>query len=130
MFELTIELLQNPIFTGVFGVLTGALLGHRFALSRDKRKEHNEVVVPLKRAIQESVNKPSSYGVDAALVHAVQFKISDTRYHKLTKEYGKYSELMREAIYPDDWGVPQLKNEFVPKIVDSLNKMDSLLTVR
>ncbi len=58
MFDLTIELLQNPIFTGVFGVLTGALLDHRFALSRDKRREYNEVVVPLKSAIQKKLTPP------------------------------------------------------------------------
>ncbi|WP_160289837.1 hypothetical protein [Vibrio campbellii] len=130
MFDLTIELLQNPILTGVFGVLTGALLGHRFSLSRDKRKEYNEVVVPLKSAIRKKANDPSSCSLDPALVSAVQFKISDSDYQKLTNEYRKYGEIMREAISPDDWGVPQLKVELVPQIVESLNKMDSLLKVR
>ncbi|RZG16805.1 hypothetical protein EXT47_05620 [Pseudoalteromonas sp. CO342X] len=130
MLDLTKGLLQNPILTGMFGVAVGALLGHNFALGRDKRKEYNEVVVPLKSAIREKVNDPSSCGLDYALVSALQFKISDSHYQKLTNEYRKYGEVMREAIYSDDLGVPQLKGELVPQIVESLNKMDSLLKIR
>jgi len=36
-----VSLLKDPVFSGVFGVLVGGLLGHLFSLSRDKRKEFN-----------------------------------------------------------------------------------------
>ena len=36
-----VSLLKDPVFSGVFGVLLGGLLGHLFSLGRDKRKEFN-----------------------------------------------------------------------------------------
>ncbi|WP_336938254.1 hypothetical protein [Vibrio cholerae] len=130
MFELIKELLDNPIFTGIFGVLIGALLGHRLALGRDKRKEYNEVVVPLKSAIQKEANNPRPFIIDSTLVNAVQFKIPPSHYRKLTNEYQKYTGTMTKAIYSNDWGEPQLNHQLVPQIVQSLNNMDSLLKVR
>ncbi len=36
-----VSFLKDPVFSGIFGVLVGGLLGHLFSLGRDKRKEFN-----------------------------------------------------------------------------------------
>jgi hypothetical protein len=41
-----------PIFTGLLGILIGALIGHRLSLGRDKRAEFNEVSSPLYKNLE------------------------------------------------------------------------------
>ncbi|MEZ8057184.1 hypothetical protein [Vibrio splendidus] len=42
---------MNPIITGLLGVLVGSIIGHRFALGRDKRKEYNERAEKIRRCL-------------------------------------------------------------------------------
>ena len=44
---------MSELLSGIMGLLLGALIGHRLALGRDKRKEFNQVVAPIyERLIQ------------------------------------------------------------------------------
>jgi hypothetical protein len=47
---------METIISGVIGVLIGALLGHMLALGRDKRKEYNLAIRPLKQKILKHVD--------------------------------------------------------------------------
>ncbi|HCG5924745.1 TPA: hypothetical protein NJ084_004642 [Vibrio parahaemolyticus] len=121
---------MSHLLVGLLGVLVGTLLGHRFTLHRERRKEYNEVIIPLKKAIRKKANDLNSSSIDPSLVSATQFKISDSLYHRIDNEFQKYGQLMREAMHTDEWGISHLKDDFVPQLIKILNKMDSLLKVK
>jgi hypothetical protein len=44
-----VSLLKDPVFSGIFGVLVGGLLGHLFSLGREKRKEFNSATESIRQ---------------------------------------------------------------------------------
>ena len=47
----------NPFIVSFVTLLVGVILGHRFTLNREKRREHNEVVLPLKQKVLEYIDE-------------------------------------------------------------------------
>ncbi len=46
------------IFTGLLGMLIGAILGHRLAIGRDQRKEFNEATQSVREKIRALIANP------------------------------------------------------------------------
>jgi len=53
------EIIKEPTFGVVLG-LVGFLIGNRFALNRDKRKEFNNLIEPLRLHLIEEKSNPSA----------------------------------------------------------------------
>lgn len=47
--------MYSEIFTGLLGVLVGVFIGHRLSLGRDIRREHNEIVQPVRLSILKAI---------------------------------------------------------------------------
>ena len=52
---------MDPIIVGLFTFAAGLLLGHRLSLGREKRKEFNEAVQPIRKYILAEIDSPSAY---------------------------------------------------------------------
>ncbi|HGV9306072.1 TPA: hypothetical protein ACNOH7_001977 [Vibrio fluvialis] len=95
--------------SGFVGMLIGALLAHRFALGRDRRKEHNDVVIPLLKHIDAALKTPDAYQLFGSTVKDTQFIIPDRHYKRLEASYGEYNKAFRRAIRAGSWsGLVQL----------------------
>ncbi|BBM64924.1 TPA: hypothetical protein P0E26_005029 [Vibrio harveyi] len=108
MFDFIKELLQDPIFTGVFGVLVGGLLGHRFALGRDKRKEYNEVIIPVREALIDQLYKLNDdifdSGIDETHLLRLQANLNVQKFKRIETQYDNYQELRDKAGERDMYG--------------------------
>lgn len=59
MWDFFQQIIKEPIFGFVWG-LVGFLIGNRFALNRDKRKEFNNLIEPLRHDLIGVRNHPSA----------------------------------------------------------------------
>lgn len=62
----------NGAVVGLVTFLFGLLMGHRFALGRDKRKEWNDVVDRLREPLFKSLRHPDHMGLDRAGADALK----------------------------------------------------------
>ena len=51
----------DPVLVGLFTFAAGLLLGHRLSLGREKRKEFNEAVEPVRAFFLAESESPSAY---------------------------------------------------------------------
>jgi hypothetical protein len=59
MWDFFQQIIKHPFFGFVWG-LVGFLIGNRFALNRDKRKEFNNLIEPLRHDLIGVKNHPNS----------------------------------------------------------------------
>jgi hypothetical protein len=59
MWDFFQQIIKHPFFGFVWGLI-GFLIGNRFALNRDKRKEFNNLIKPLRHDLIGVRNHPSS----------------------------------------------------------------------
>jgi len=70
----------ESILTGLLGTLIGLLLGNRFALGRDKRKEFNESCVPLYIKLSNGIATSNTSAYPDAL--QLELFTSHVSYHR------------------------------------------------
>jgi hypothetical protein len=85
------DLLASP-YIPFLTFLLGLLLGHRFALFRDKRKELNELVGPVRRELSAEAERPSPMragirGDDVDAIAARLHWINRRRFLKACESY-------------------------------------------
>jgi len=59
MWDFIQQVIKQPIFGIVWGLI-GFLIGNRFAINRDKRKEFNDLIEPLRHDLIGVKNNPGS----------------------------------------------------------------------
>lgn len=97
-----------PILSGILGVLIGGFVGHRFALGRDKRKEFNDCISPLREKLIHQMAKLSSQGYEHGIVDNEITKLEAVLGKAKTKQislaYKKYSEARKISGDKDEFG--------------------------
>ncbi|MCG6465414.1 hypothetical protein K6U37_24535 [Vibrio parahaemolyticus] len=114
-----------------FSMCVGGILGHRFSLWRDRRKEHNEAVIPFKDALYDA-------GKECRIQQSFEEEIKEVRHHipkrtlrELEKCYATYRRLYAEARRADFWDtVIELEAERADAIKKTLQDMDKLLKLK
>ncbi|WP_219622640.1 hypothetical protein, partial [Vibrio parahaemolyticus] len=51
---------MDNLLIGIVCGLIGYLIGHRFALGRDLRKEHNDLVIPIREKLLKELDQLNS----------------------------------------------------------------------
>lgn len=93
------------LVTFVTGVLFGALVGHRFAIGRDKRKERLELVAPLYAGIEKWLERPAVADVPTAVqLDALIPYMSRRAHHRLVAGVAAYGRACREQQRQDEAG--------------------------
>ncbi|WP_274057887.1 hypothetical protein [Vibrio parahaemolyticus] len=112
------------------GMLVGGLIGHRLALGRDKRKEYNDAIRPLKSLVSKTSRSPLKGSLTRESIDAVEHYVSPRVYVKLVEALNEYREKMAETTQTDGWGVPYMDEEDKVEVRAILTKMDKLLKVK
>ena len=100
------ELLNSPAVP-VFTFLLGLVVGHWLTIDRDKRKEYNELVTPLRKKITAEASDPlpSVFAIDrhdADAICARRNIVSNIYFMKACKRYWQAKECCQQ----DDLGQP------------------------
>lgn len=78
--------------------LSGLLIGHRFALGRDKRKEFNSAAKTIRPSIEKALHYPSELArLDDHHLWLLESTTRPWRRHSLRKAIRRYNEALQEC---------------------------------
>jgi hypothetical protein len=99
---------MNAILTGLLGVLIGGFIGHQFALGRDKRKEHNDVVLPIKQKLLEHLDCLSNCSTHSYISESdlkeLRGILKERHYKKIKLAFDSYSQSIQKHMKVDGFG--------------------------
>ncbi|EGR9044515.1 hypothetical protein LG819_004731 [Vibrio parahaemolyticus] len=112
------------------GMLVGGLITHNLTLGRDKRKEYNDAVRPLKAHISEARRSSLKNPLTLDMIVAVEHFVSPKLYDRLMSLFKDYQLNLNIATSSNDWGVPVMTEEGTVAVSKTLDEMDKLLKVK
>lgn len=99
---------MEAIISGVLGVLIGGFIGHRLALGRDKRIEHNSVIRPLKQKILEHIdslkNQQNQLYINDNDISEIRCWVSDKQFNSIKLAHESYRDLYRDSGKQNGYG--------------------------
>ncbi|MBK5204325.1 MAG: hypothetical protein JJD98_02640 [Polaromonas sp.] len=107
------DLFGSPVLAfGTF--LLGLLIGHRFALGRDRRKEFNDAVRPIRAKLLEGLGRVNymSYIPDAIDSHDLKIHMSRRQWRATSAALNAYKEACGNY-RQDEIGGPSLVNPVI-----------------
>jgi hypothetical protein len=66
--------MEWTVFWAVFSFLAGLILGHWLNLDRDKRKEYNEVALPVRKSLLKELEDPRPVWLEASQIEWEQIE--------------------------------------------------------
>ena len=125
---------MEVLISGIFGVLIGGFIGHRLALGRDKRREYNSAVRPLKQNILEHIDSLNNGGshlyIKDEYISQVRCWIPEKQFTSIKIAYKKYCDLYRESGKQDDCGGLFYSPEELKKIAKQAAIINSFLHLK
>lgn len=106
MWDFFQQIIKHPFFGFIWGLI-GFLTGNRFALNRDKRKEFNNLIEPLRHDLIGVRNNPSSgirgsWMITATLIREKLPKRKRKGFDRVVENYNKSKS--EENRIPDQMG--------------------------
>lgn len=128
---------MTGILSGLLGLLVGALIGHRLALGRDKRKEFNKVAAPIYERLIQAEEQAQNLNVwvtwDDAEILRLKPHLTNSERKKLDSLFENYREAIRLSHTTEDkkpWeGTEPIKEEFY-RVVSALKDLKKMLRLR
>ena len=114
-------------------LILGGLIGHRLALGRDKRKEHNVVVLPLKQKVLAYIDllKESQHlGFSENEIKTLRGIISERKYDLVKKLYNEFIDLIRTHEQVNEFGCVVYSTEANISISKKLKEIDLVLSLK
>ncbi|MBP2699729.1 hypothetical protein [Photobacterium lucens] len=112
----------SEILSGLIGVLVGALIGNRLALSRDKRKEYNLLVIPVREVLikQLSILNDGNFqhGLNESDIEKLQARSSNSEFKRIKKIYNTYDHYRSNSGTHDLYGNFTKNDEYFKKFTD------------
>ncbi|HGV9306071.1 TPA: hypothetical protein ACNOH7_001976 [Vibrio fluvialis] len=114
--------------TGFLGVLVGGLITHRFSLGRERRKEHNEQMLPLKKHVSACIDNPYDK-LEKEDISPIRHLVSAKQYDSIMAIYEEYSAEYY-ACFTGEGIAPYQRFEKTPALVASLHKLFNALPLK
>ena len=114
------------IFTGLLGMLIGAIIGHRLTIGRDKRKEFNDATQGVREEIRIQISNPDgNIYLSLEQLDPLSEYFSGRQKNKYDKAVANYREVLSTGTYVDDMGCIIVQNN--PKRYSALKVIQPLL---
>lgn len=121
----------SEILSGLIGVLVGALIGNRLALGRDKRKEYNLIVIPVREVLIKQLSMLNDgnfqHGLNESDIEKLQARSSNSEFKRIKKIYKTYDYYRSNSGTYDSYGNFTKDDEYFKKFTDQttlfLNKL-------
>ena len=114
-------------------LLLGGLIGNRFALGRDKRKEYNAVVLPLKQKVLAYIDlleESNHLSFSEREVKALRGIISERKYRVIQKLYNEFVSLIRSHQQINEYGEVIYSAEANFEISNKLKEIKQVLRLK
>jgi len=119
--------LVSELLFGLVGVLIGAVVGHRLAIGRDKRREFNERVQPIQESVLKAIDgfRRGEAWVpwNSQDLYAVKAFLGERKRQKLDILIRHYKEANQAAHKPDGAGGFVIVKENLPKVQKALENI-------
>ena len=92
---------KETIAVTLIGFILGAYSGHKFSLSRDKRKEHNDAIRPLKGTVLKLIDdlgKGTHYSIDQDIENISTY-FSENEFNKIKEACDNYNSSYTEKYF-------------------------------
>lgn len=113
--------------SGFVGMLIGGLITHRLTLWRDKRKEYNEVVRPLKDRIDVAKERCKTQVSLESDIKKARHYISSRTLRLLKEKYAEYDRLFDEAprrgSYDNEFDIDDTRKAAIVKVLEDMDKL-------
>jgi hypothetical protein len=114
-------------------LLLGGVLGNRFALGRDKRKEHNAVVLPLKQKVLayiDELKKSRHLNFNESEIRTLRGIVSEREYNQVKDLYCEFVGLIRKHQHTNKVGYIIYSKEANIEISRKLKEIDFSLSLK
>lgn len=122
---------MSEILSGLLGVLVGGLIGHWLALGRDKRREFNEVVDPVRLSLlkaREDLKKGHAWRAFASPdIDRVRIVLKSSKREALDQALTRYWNAYRDAHKPDGMGGQIILKEKTASVLKEIDYIEALL---
>jgi hypothetical protein len=113
----------------------GGLLGNQFALGRDKRKEHNAVVLPLKQKVLAYIDELKqsrhlNFNFNESEIKTLRGVISEQKYNQVKGLYCEFVGLIRKHSHINKAGYIIYSEVAKIEISRKLKEIDVLLSLK
>lgn len=122
------EVMALVATTGFLGVLVGGLITHRFSLGREKRKEHNELMLPLKKRVSASIDNPYDK-IEKEDISPIRHLVSPKQYDSIMAIYEAYTAEYYTC-FTGEGIAPYQRFEKTPALVAALRKLFEVLPLK
>lgn len=113
--------------SGFVGMLIGGLITHRLTLWRDRRKEYNEVVRPLKDRIDRAKEHCKTQVSLEGDIKKARHYISSRTLRLLKEKYAEYNRLFDEAPRLSSWQndveIDDTRKASIEKVLKDMDKL-------
>ncbi|EIL2907562.1 hypothetical protein LLT35_001050 [Vibrio alginolyticus] len=123
-------LLEIVATSSFVGMLVGGVITHRLTLGRDKRKEYNDAIRPLKSKVSKALRSPATVFLTRAMIDDVEHYVSPRVYLKLIELCDVYLERLDETLTVDSSGLTYMSEQDAVEVRAILTKMGKLLKVK
>ena len=117
----------SELLFGLAGVLIGAVVGHRLAIGRDKRREFNERVQPIQESVLKAIDgiRRGEAWVpwNSEDLYAVKAFLGERKRQKLDILIRSYQEASKAAHKPDGMGGSVIVKENLPEVQKALENI-------
>lgn len=111
----------------------GGVLGNQFALGRDKRKEHNAVVLPLKQKVLayiDELKQSRHLNFNESEIKTLRGVISEQKYNQVKGLYCEFVGLIRKHSHINKAGYIIYSEVAKIEISRKLKEVDVLLSLK
>lgn len=124
---------MNEILAGLLGMLIGGFIGHRLSLGRDRRKEHNAAVLPLKQKVLEYIDllkKSEHLPFVEKEIKVLRGIVSERKYDEVKRLYNEFISLIIRHGEINEIGYVVYSKKADIEISNKLRKIEKILSLK
>lgn len=125
---------MSELLFGLVGVLLGGLIGHRLAIGRDRRREYNEIVEPLRVAslkARDDIERGYSWrAFNESDIDRVRAFLPRRKKEEFERVLERYRKAYRAALVPDNMGGQVVIKDHTLQVLIELHAIEALLKRR
>ncbi len=125
---------MEKLSIAILSCLIGVIIGHWLSLGRDRRKEHNDVVLPIKQKVLEHIDYLDDGYLLLTLsetdIKPLRNIVSERKYKKIKLAFSEYKSVLRKCVSTDDYGQQVCSDNGCREISSSAKKLNYLLKIK